>query len=417
MTGIRGRDREWARATTALARVTTHHTTLLVIEGPPGIGKTRFLTELVEHARARGLAAMQHQGSMPALTLSRVIAESQRTARDVATAIAFAPIPIVAPLVAPRLPTVGGPVLIAWDDPPWSNSQLLATLHRTTTAVPMVWALTRPAGVSPPGLFGGADVVCVELAPLTDEAVAQLVADQVRAVPSAQLQALCAVAAGNPGRVNDLLDGLQEENLLAVVRGEARLMAERLPHRVAARIRRQLGDRTPEARKLLQLAALLGVSCRPGTLAHLMRKSAAELLPIVEEVLATGLLACGPHRLSFRHELVRAEVADSVPPALRPGLQEEIARIHPVPSDVDSPHRTPVPVPPRPGNRRGWRGLTDTELRVARLARNAMTNQQIAHEMAITIHTVNFHLRHIFKKLQINSRVQLAFHEDFPDLP
>jgi DNA-binding CsgD family transcriptional regulator len=413
MAGIRGRDREWVRATAALARVTTHHTTLLVIEGPPGIGKTRFLTELVEHARSRGLSAMQHQGSMPALTLSRVIAESQRTARDVATAIAFAPIPIVAPLVAPRLPAIGGPVLIAWDDPPWSNSQLLATLHKTTTAVPMVWALTRPAGVSPPGLFGGADVVCVELAPLPDDAVAQMAADRIQATPSPELRDLCEVAAGNPGRVIDLLDGLQEENLLAVVRGQARLMAERLPQRVVARICRQLGNRTPDARKLLQLAALLGLSCRPGTLAHLMRKSAAELLPIVEEVLATGLLACGPHRLSFRHELVRAEVADSVPLALRPGLQEEIDRVNPAPSDMDSPQRTATPR--RPGNRRGWRGLTDTELRVARLARNAMTNQQIAHELEITIHTVNFHLRHIFKKLQINSRIQLAVHEDFPD--
>jgi DNA-binding CsgD family transcriptional regulator len=56
----------------------------------------------------------------------------------------------------------------------------------------------------------------------------------------------------------------------------------------------------------------------------------------------------------------------------------------------------------------GWFGLTDRERAVAGLAGRAFTNQQIATRLGISPHTVNFHLRQIFRKLGIESRVQLA---------
>ena len=62
--------------------------------------------------------------------------------------------------------------------------------------------------------------------------------------------------------------------------------------------------------------------------------------------------------------------------------------------------------PPEGGAR--WERLTPREKAVARLAAEAMTNQQIARRLGITTHTVNFHLRQIFAKLEIGSRVSLA---------
>ena|SRR2546421_2595088 len=56
----------------------------------------------------------------------------------------------------------------------------------------------------------------------------------------------------------------------------------------------------------------------------------------------------------------------------------------------------------------GWASLTERERAVATLAGRALTNQQIAHRLRISPHTVNFHLRQIFKKLGIESRVRLA---------
>lgn len=56
----------------------------------------------------------------------------------------------------------------------------------------------------------------------------------------------------------------------------------------------------------------------------------------------------------------------------------------------------------------GWARLTERERTVALLAGQAFTNQQIAHRLRISPHTVNFHLRQVFKKLSIDSRVSLA---------
>lgn len=56
----------------------------------------------------------------------------------------------------------------------------------------------------------------------------------------------------------------------------------------------------------------------------------------------------------------------------------------------------------------GWDGLTGREREVASLVGRALTNQQIAHRLGISTHTVNYHLRRIFGKLGIQSRVNLA---------
>jgi DNA-binding CsgD family transcriptional regulator len=56
----------------------------------------------------------------------------------------------------------------------------------------------------------------------------------------------------------------------------------------------------------------------------------------------------------------------------------------------------------------GWESLTDTELATARLVAQGLTNQQIATQLFISTHTVAFHLRQVFRKLDISSRVELT---------
>ena len=56
----------------------------------------------------------------------------------------------------------------------------------------------------------------------------------------------------------------------------------------------------------------------------------------------------------------------------------------------------------------GWTSLTDTERAVSDLVAKGLTNQQIATEMFLSTHTVAFHLRQVFRKLDIGSRVDLA---------
>ena len=52
--------------------------------------------------------------------------------------------------------------------------------------------------------------------------------------------------------------------------------------------------------------------------------------------------------------------------------------------------------------------LTASELRVARLAAEGMTNREIAQALFVTENTIETHLRAVFRKLEIGSRSQLA---------
>jgi DNA-binding CsgD family transcriptional regulator len=56
----------------------------------------------------------------------------------------------------------------------------------------------------------------------------------------------------------------------------------------------------------------------------------------------------------------------------------------------------------------GWGSLTDTEHRIAELVSQGLSNRQVANQVFLSAHTVAFHLRHIFWKLDVGSRVQLA---------
>ncbi|HUB69598.1 MAG TPA: helix-turn-helix transcriptional regulator [Acidimicrobiales bacterium] len=101
-------------------------------------------------------------------------------------------------------------------------------------------------------------------------------------------------------------------------------------------------------------------------------------------------------------------------------LQRDSAR---PPAPAQPPARTIAPlvplalVParaPSPGSAAGqrlsfgWDSLTGTEYRVAALVALGLTNRQVAREAFMSRHTVDSHLRHIFRKLGIGSRVQLA---------
>ena len=55
-----------------------------------------------------------------------------------------------------------------------------------------------------------------------------------------------------------------------------------------------------------------------------------------------------------------------------------------------------------------WGTLTKAEVTLSALVAKGMTNRQVAERLFISRHTVDAHLRHIFRKLGINSRVGLA---------
>jgi DNA-binding CsgD family transcriptional regulator len=78
--------------------------------------------------------------------------------------------------------------------------------------------------------------------------------------------------------------------------------------------------------------------------------------------------------------------------------------------------RPPVPAAEHPVRRKkgshsptfGWASLSAAQLGIAALVANGLTNREIAARLYLSRHTVDFHLRQVFAKLSIESRVELA---------
>ncbi|WP_327000746.1 LuxR C-terminal-related transcriptional regulator [Dactylosporangium sp. NBC_01737] len=88
---------------------------------------------------------------------------------------------------------------------------------------------------------------------------------------------------------------------------------------------------------------------------------------------------------------------------------EELAKIYAPGTPVRS-----LPLPSDEsagGGARGaacWSALSDKEQRIAYLVSTGLTNRQIAKQVYLSEHTVNYHLRKVYKKLGFNTRVELA---------
>ena len=202
-----------------------------------------------------------------------------------------------------------------------------------------------------------------------------------------------------------------------------------------------VGPLCPLTRQLLQAASIFGTSFDIRCVADVLHRTVAELLPSVHEALAAGVLVESGTQLSFRDDAAREQAYAGLPDPVRRMLHREAAdallsigstleAAALMAQGADAGHATVVPLrqvsggsagrPSRPaaeeeesrtsGDRPtfGWASLTGAELRVARLAASGLTNRLIAAELSLSRHTVESHLRHAFRKLDIRSRVELT---------
>jgi transcriptional regulator of acetoin/glycerol metabolism len=56
----------------------------------------------------------------------------------------------------------------------------------------------------------------------------------------------------------------------------------------------------------------------------------------------------------------------------------------------------------------GWPSLTDTEVAVAEQVAQGLTNREAAARLYLSPHTIDYHLRQVFQKLDVRSRVELT---------
>ncbi|MEU4692332.1 LuxR C-terminal-related transcriptional regulator [Actinoplanes sp. NPDC023714] len=265
-----------------------------------------------------------------------------------------------------------------------------------------------------------AEVHRLVLGPLCPEDVRRLVTAALReGRPGERLLDLARVAAGRPGAVVRLVAGLRSEGLLRAGDGVVVPVPGRLPESFRVRLADRLALLSPAARHLVQAATALPSPFPPARLAGLLGAGVVTLLPVIEEALDSGLLVAAGDSLGFGHEVVRGVVEGSMPRAVVAALHAE-RNTRP---RAGARHRQPRAAGAAGGTAvRGTAGeesraaagheggdvLSEREWQIAELVGMALTNRQIASRVGISPHTVNYHLRQIFRKLGMSSRVEVV---------
>lgn len=373
---LRGREGEERQIIRMLHTVTSDAGAVLHLEGGWGSGRTRLLREAADAARRMGFTVVDGDW-----------------------------------LPGAEPPSLNGasrqPVLVVLDDlhhadPAFTRS--LRTLPWRLRDRPIGWVLSRLRGAGGPAvdqLFATQPSAGrLDLRPLSPQAIRLLVADYAFGTVTA-LPSLLRSAGGNPALTVELVRGLHGEGLNGSVNHP--------PLRVQACVRRCMMQLGTDSRRLLQVGAVLGIRFELNDVALLLHRPAAELLAPLDEMLAADILGCEGDRLVFAQELFWRCVLSSLPYPAREALQQEAAAGEVTVDVTDLAATAAYDHGREPDDvTSGLAALNDIERKVAQLVSQGLTNQQIAGQVYRSPHTINYHLRQIFRKLDIHSRVELA---------
>ncbi|MDT9682322.1 LuxR C-terminal-related transcriptional regulator [Streptomyces sp. TRM76323] len=396
---LRGREDEMARALRALEFGADGGCALVAVEGPPGSGKTRFLDECVTTAERLGFVTGHR-------------------------------FPLAGPAGPMGTGTTDRPRLIVLDDAHWlgeeASDALLAQRYARYGSRAVVWLVARRRGTGARSLdalvassIGHTERITLDA--LRAPAALQVAVDVLGVPPSAPLARVLHGAGGHPRLLVELLEGMREEHLIRVGPHEAQLVEERIPQRLRALLQSMLLEYPDECRQLLRVAAVLGRESTVDDLLPLLRVPPSALLLTLDRTITTGVLAVGNTRVRFPNELLWQLIVDSVPATLRHALRRQVADARPGPGSGARPAPDPEARTPGPGARTpvpaGPPDLNGQEHRIVQMVAEGLTNKQIARRLEISPHTVNYHLKKLFRKAGVNSRIALLRETGWNDRP
>jgi DNA-binding CsgD family transcriptional regulator len=171
--------------------------------------------------------------------------------------------------------------------------------------------------------------VVVELGPLPDSEVREVVAGVVGGRPGRRLAALAGRAGGNPLYARELADVLVRQARVTVTAGRAEVgegALDRLPGSLAGAIAARLGWLPEDVVGVLRWAAVLGLEFSVTDLAVVTGRAAGDLLSVIDTAQATGVVVDAGARLGFRHGLIRQALYEGMPAAVRVALHGQAAR-------------------------------------------------------------------------------------------
>ena len=319
---------------------------VLVIEGPPGIGKSRMLTEVLALAEKAGVRtlfgeAFEYQQTVPFFSLFMATlradppvgdAEALRQLGGSADLRYWVVHDLAEAIHAAAAQT---PLVILLEDIHWADNGTLLALRslavRQDAAV--LWVLTARPGAGEPAMqetmsvLQRANASFLRLGAIAPDAVADMVQDAVRAKADGSLLNLAAKAHGNPFLVSELVGGLGEEDRLTVDGGRAVVTGDALPRRLGATMHQRLDLLSGEASEVVRVAAVLPDRFSAGLLAAMLDRSPVSLMSALEGAVRADLLIEDGEQLRFRHDLLREATRHSLPQSLRRAMERQSASV------------------------------------------------------------------------------------------
>ena len=362
-----GRDDEMGMLTEALKAAAGGTGRIVLLEGEPGIGKSRLTLELAQEAGVMGMQLLwggcYEGGGAPAFwpwtqvlrALVRHLTDDERGVAADQLASLLPELANGAPASPPAAPEADErfrlyqavvsllagvaarqPLMLVIDDLHWADPaslQLLQALSLQTVSLPLLVVSTfrddEPGAADT--LAGPLGVISrhpwtrrLALRGLSYDAVREVIRETAEIEPPPQLvSAIRARTEGNPFFVAELVRLLESEGGLE----EGRTLYTGIPLGVRDVVRRRLLSLPEASQDILRLAAVIGRDVDFRVLARASEKDAATCAELLEPPLASRLVmpAEEPGVYRFSHALVRETIADDLTPLRRARLNLSVA--------------------------------------------------------------------------------------------
>ncbi|MEA2192605.1 MAG: hypothetical protein QOI73_2726, partial [Solirubrobacteraceae bacterium] len=347
-----GRRLELARIAAALEQAAGGETAAVLVRGAAGIGKSALCREAMQRALDIGwqvLTVTATASASPYDPIGSAIAQvlvHGRAALESLPAHTRSVLAELSTLAGPAAPLAGAltrhqvvaalrrllalsdaaaPILLCVEDAHLCDEATADVLHQLVagggdTALVVLlafrgeWIRTSlPRGI---GELGQIDrSLMLELAPMEDEAIAQLVTLAAAKPPSPEaVEAIVHAAGGHPFFA------------LELARTLGMSPSSPLPDTLRAAIRQRFGELDPDALGALAALAIVEDDLDLASVLALTGRDDAGAFALLDAALEAGVLVVAGTRYRFRHDLVRHALTDDLPPHRRIGLHRDAAR-------------------------------------------------------------------------------------------